>query len=372
MYHHDARDYHKAVAETEERFNGELQAIIAKGQASAANVIQKIQDEIPEDAILHSKQVKATVDSKAVGNGISRIVRLSEGEWSRPLHNHALSQVAARTGVPELYVNRLMEKDYGPDLLAHNLNTIFEKEQAERYLARTVKGEVRGLLSDKYRRMDSRPILEAFVAGCQSVRAVPVEGVGGDLRFEIKALLPIVFRPGGDEIVAFGIALSNSDFGCGALSVRLFCLRIWCTNYAKMEEELRKVHLGSRLGDEIQYSAETYRADTRAMALATRDIVKGVLGPAKVNAQVAMIEKAMESKIELKTALRELPKMGLLKGEVEAVEETFRTGGVEKLPPGDTTYRLSNAVSWIAKAATTAERRMELEQTAGQILAKAA
>jgi len=44
------------------------------------------------------------------------------------------------------------------------------------------------------------------------------------------------------------------------------------------------------------------------------------------------------------------------------------TGSIEQLPSGNSPYRLSNAVSWIAKAAQTAERRLELEQVAGDLL----
>ena len=38
--------------------------------------------------------------------------------------------------------------------------------------------------------------------------------------------------------------------------------------------------------------------------------------------------------------------------------------------PGASPARLSNAVSWFAKSAPTAERRLELEHVAGQILLK--
>lgn len=59
---------------------------------------------------------------------------------------------------------------------------------------------------------------------------------------------------------------------------------------------------------------------------------------------------------------------GLLKREVEAVRDVFINGGIEELPPGDTIFRFSNAVSWVAKSAETAERRLDLESAAGQLL----
>jgi hypothetical protein len=102
--------------------------------------------------------------------------------------------------------------------------------------------------------------------------------------------------------------------------------------------------------------------------LAVRDMVKGVLAPAKVNALVGRIGKALEERIDTKSAWAELPKLGLLKGEVDKVKELFNDAGVEMLPIGQTQARLSNAVSWFAKSAATPERRLELEQIAGDLL----
>lgn len=88
---------------------------------------------------------------------------------------------------------------------------------------------------------------------------------------------------------------------------------------------------------------------------------------------MALIRRANDQKIDAKAFFKTLQKnMGLLKSEMEAVQETYNTGGVEELPPGNTLYRMSNALSWIAQKAETPERRMELEAAAGKILLTAA
>jgi hypothetical protein len=138
---------------------------------------------------------------------------------------------------------------------------------------------------------------------------------------------------------------------------------------AQMEECLRQVHLGKRLSDNIEFSEETYRLDTATQVSAVKDLVRGNLSPAKVNETVALIGKALEEKIDPKTMWAELPKQGLLKGEVEKVKEVFNDGGVEMLPPGTTVARLSNAISWFARQPDVVpERRLELEIIAGQVL----
>jgi hypothetical protein len=366
MYHHDDRDYRVAVGQTARRFQAELDELIHESQKSAVQVIERVQNEVPEDRIVHSRAL-AFRASESPNRAIVLAAKGSK-QFAQPLHRHALAQIADRAGIPDTYVGRLLEKEWGPQLLVDNLTTILQREDPRRFLVRSVQSQIRGVLSDVFRRLDSRPILESFANACNDVGAVPVEGVGGELRFCVRAVLPRVFQPGGEEAIAFGVEISNSDFGCGALSLRCFIIRIWCSNYARLEEELRKVHLGRRLDDNVEFSRRTYELDTEAMASATADIVKGALGAKKVNEAVAQIESAMSERIEFKRALDQLPKMGLLKREIEAVRDVYNNGGVEELPPGDNLYRMSNALSWVAKSAETPERRLELEQVAGELL----
>jgi hypothetical protein len=373
MIHHDQRDYDVAVDETAKRFQVQLEETIHKSQKSALTVMEKVQNETPSDRVAHTTSIEFAVDGddpKVLLMGLRN--RKAKGYFQEPLHKNALDQVAERAGIPGTYVNRLLEKDYGRQLLVENFSTIFQKEEDKKYLVRSVNGQIRGVLSNSFRRMNSGPIIEAFAQACEGVGAVPVEGVGGDLRWAIKAILPMVFQPskkkGTEEIIAFGVQLSNSDFGKGTLSLNAFMTRVICTNYATLEQVLREVHLGKRLSDDLEFSKETYEADTKTQVLAVRDMVKGVLAPGKVNALVGRIGEALEARIDPKEAWAELPKLGLLKGEVEKVKELFNDAGVEMLPPGTTQARLSNAISWFAKSAATAERRLELEQVAGDLL----
>ena len=370
VIHHDAREYNVALGQTAKRFQAQLEETIHNSQHTALSVIEKVQDEIPRDRLVASKEMTFAVDDNTILIGTKD--RKAKGHFREPLHKHALTQVCERGGIPQTYLNRLLERPYGRELLIENLSTIYSNEEPSRFLVRSVKDEVRGVLSDSFRRMDSTPIVEAFAKTCQEIGAVPVEGVGGDLRWAVKAILPMVFQPskkaGTEELIAFGVQLSNSDFGRGALSLRIYMLRVICTNYATLDEALRQVHLGRRLDDNIEFSQKTYNLDTQTMVSSVADIVKGVLGPKKINATVAEIGKALEERIDPKQAWQELPKLGMLKGEVDKVKDIFMNGPVEELPVGTTRARLANAISWFAKSAETPERRLELEQAAGEYL----
>ena len=373
MIHHSEKDYDTALTEATEGFKAKLEEMIHKTQHSAMSVIEKVQRETPVDRVADSTALQFMVDGDSErGIVMSLRNKKAKGFFQEGLHKNALDQVCERAGIPGTYVNRLLDKPYGRELIVENLSRIFKEEENKKFLIRSVNDQVRGVLSNSFKRMDSGPIIEAFAKACSDIGAVPVEGIGGDLRWAVKAVLPYVFQPsakrGMEEVLAFGLQLSNSDFGKGVLGLNTFCTRLVCTNTATMEQAMRQVHLGKRLSDDIEYSKETYQFDTKTQVSAVKDMVGQLLAPDKVNALVARIGEALEKRIDPKEAWNELPKMGLLKGEVTAIKELFTDGDVEMLPRGTTQARLSNAISWFAKSAATPERRLELEEVAGQML----
>ena len=391
MIHHDSREYGQAVKEAQIH----LEETIQKKAASAIQVIEKVQDEQPNDRIVGTHGIRFAYRTKEApipikGDDVVLLPKHTilmgtrqhntDNAFEEDMHKHALNQAAGRAGVPETFVNRMLERPYGAELICENLNTIFAKEGPERLLVRSVKGAVRGVLSDAYRRLDSRPLIEMFAKSCQEIGAVPIEGVGGDLRFALKAVLPKAYlvgtgKQGNEEALAFGLQFSHSDFGCGALSLSVVYIRCWCTNTATRESLLRQRHLGKRLEDDVVYAQETYEADTRATTLALRDNIRGALGPANIETMVAAVNKALDTSIEPKKFFErggELEKLKLSKGEVEQARDVYMNAGVEVLPRGDSLYRMSNTLSWIAQTSETAERRLELERAAGQLLDKVA
>ena len=373
MIHHSEKDYDTALTEATEGFKAKLEEMIHKTQGTAMSIIEKVQRETPIDRVADSTTLQFMVDGDTE-RGIVMSLRNKKAKnfFQEGLHKNALDQVCERAGIPGTYVNRLLDKPYGRELIVENLSKIFKEEENKKFLVRSVNDQVRGVLSNSFKRMDSGPIIEAFAKACGDIGAVPVEGIGGDLRWAVKAILPYVFQPsakrGMEEVLAFGLQLSNSDFGKGVLGLNTFCTRLICTNTATMEQAMRQVHLGKRLSDDIEYSKETYQFDTKTQVSAVKDMVGQLLAPDKVNALVARIGEALEKRIDPKEAWNELPKMGLLKGEVTAIKELFTDGDVEMLPRGTTQARLSNAISWFAKSAATPERRLELEEVAGQML----
>ncbi len=365
LYHHDSRLYADARDAAISAFQTKLNDVIEKGRSSALSVIDKIHREIPKDELWVAKDSRASYDDK----GKVWLNRLYDS--GLVLHDHAFGQICEKVDVPRAYVTKLMSKgDFGRALAMTNINTLMSNTaQGTKYLVRSVDGTIRGVLSDRYNRIDSRPVIDAFSKACSLVGAVPVEGVGGDTRLAIKALVPIMFRPHGDEVVAFGIVISNSDYGNGALSIRLFALRLWCTNYATLEEALREVHLGKRLTDEVVYSDKTYKLDAAATSSAVADTVKTLLSSENLSRTCGLIAEAASRTINPQSMFKRLVHdYKLLKSEAELVESVYTVGGIEQLPSGDNMYRMSNALSWVAQKAELPERKLELEILAGKLL----
>ena len=159
MIHHDARQYDIAVKEATEHF----QQTIDKKVGSAARIMQNVLGSQPHDRIVGTQDLRFayTVEpGKDTAPDTTTIVMTTKrgikGAFEEPMHKHALNQAAERAGIPETFVNRMLNRPYGGELIVENLNTIFGKEEPARFLVRSVDTQVRGVLSDSYKRLDSR------------------------------------------------------------------------------------------------------------------------------------------------------------------------------------------------------------------------
>lgn len=338
-----------------------LNAMVNKGKERAAAVINQVMTVQPKDFLVKAKALKFVP-----GDGGVHIENDSFG--SMGFHRNALGQAAAKAGIPLTYVDRLSNSDWGMELLADNMNKLFAHANGDRYLMRAVDGEVRGFLSDRYRRLDSRPIVEAFVGALQQRGALPYEGYALDTKVSIQAIYPELHEPIPGEIIAFGASLENSDFGNGALSIRDFVLRLICRNGAVGRDVLRQVHLGKRLTGDIQFSDDTFEADGRTVMLAVRDTTNHILSPTTINGYLEGVKAAAGEKIDGKSATEILRKALPSKGDVERVTEAYNSPDIEMLPAGNNMWRLSNAISWVAVQTENEEKRLELQHVAGELL----
>lgn len=374
LYHHDNRDYKVAASQAATQARDRLQDEIDKGRSTAADVIARLDAEVPNDRIFSARGMKFRPGYE-VNSPQPVVLDLHKPSEDLPaplgIHRHALTQVGQRAGVPKRFIDSLSDsrQHWAQDLLAHNFNEIYSHQDAgKRFLVRSVDEEARGFLSDSFRRLDSRPIVQRFAETAhQGFGAVPVRGHYMATRVAIKMLLPMVFEPVENEVMAYGVQISNSDYGDGALTIKAFMLRLWCTNYAITEDALRQVHLGKRLGQSIQFSKETYALDTAATVSAVADITRTLLEPPAVDKLMAGIKQAHEENIS-PLQVKAFLKANLTNGEAQEVTDKFSSADVELLPPGQTKWRLSNALSWFAGEQDTEADRLRMQELAGKLV----
>ncbi len=373
LFHHGGGDYEVAASAAATAARSRMEEKIATGKVSAIALYETVHSAVPVDAIARGRALQFK-SGELPGDAP---VTVTVGAGPMTVHKHALGQMADKAGVPARYLGDLLtaKETWKWDLASNILNEHFHGETSvrgedlsqNRHLIRAVGGQVRACLSDKFRRLDSRPLLEAFSGACQDLGAIPVEGTCTDIRVALKAFLPLVFEPVPNEVMCLGVEWSNSDFGAGKHALRAFIFRLWCANGAVMEDALSQVHLGGRLADNIEFSNRTYQADTRAQTLALNDIVKGTLGPKNVHQLLATIKAADEKKVEWRNVSSLLGKK-LLKEELKSVRDAFESEDVINLPAERSVWRVSNAISWIAGKTDDGDRKLELQRLAGAVI----
>jgi len=105
----------------------------------------------------------------------------------------ALGQIAGRAGVPLQYLRELaapQSASWQHQLASEILRQHYGNAGDVRVLVRSVRGQLRGWVSDKYRRLDSRPLVDALANEARSAGAVPIDGVVTETRVAIKVIVP--------------------------------------------------------------------------------------------------------------------------------------------------------------------------------------
>lgn len=340
-----------------------LHEYIQHGVPIAQSVINRVLSEVPQDQVAPAK----VLDFEPNENGIH--VQVADRD-PRRLHRNAIGQMAGRAGIPLAYVDRLADGDepWRRDLLAHTLREHFHHDD-HRYLIRSIGNETRGFLSDRYRRIDCRPVLETLVNAATKAGALVVQGTASDVRASLKIILPEIFEPVPGEFIVWGLSWTNSNFGKGANELQIFGNRLVCWNGMVAEKAIRQIHLGRRLDDDIAYSDRTLRLDTEAAVSAVEDVAGHYLSHDKVAGYLDSVAKANAAEVNGKAAAASLAKR-TTKATAAQVVDAFNSADVVDLPPGNTEWRWSNAISLVARDEADPDKKIDLERLAGEVLSR--
>lgn len=306
------------------------------------------------------------------GDGSNLSMSMPDGEFT--LHDNAIGQLADRMAIPQRYLRNLAGGEpWARQLAATVLNEHSGWTERSRVLVRTVGQQVRGVLSDSYRRLNSVEILTAFVQEAAGQGAVISDAYMNDTKVWAETILPqplvVPTANNGDVIIFAGARFSTSDYGDGAVDMRAFLLNGACLNGMVRESVMKQVHLGSKLPDNLAISQRTYELDTQTTVSAVRDLTKGLFSREALERKAYEIQGASEIDVDFENEIKKLTKSGaLLKQEGKEVEKLLMKNDPEDgVQGGSTLWKLTQAITAHARELSP-ERSRELHEISGALM----
>jgi len=281
----------------------------------------------------------------------------------------ARRQLADKLKIPHAYFERMREEQ--PVLLDRNVNTWLQSEDDRRML-RTLDGQVRAVLSDRYRRLDNFDLAESVLPILQRLPEVRFESVElTETRMYLKVVTPQLkheMSPG--DVVQAGVVVSNSEVGHGTLSVQPLIYRLVCKNgLIASDHALRKTHVGRSLTTEAEsvnvFRDDTLAADDRAFFLKVRDVVEAAVSEATFRQVAQKLQKTRDIRLT-----GDPVKSVEVLANRYTLNDTERAGVLRHLiVEGDlSAYGLVNAVTHFSQDVEDYDRATDFEALGGKLI----
>ena len=289
------------------------------------------------------------------------------GTEAKPLTALGHQQLGDYAGIPKQYYDKLLATDKG--VLADNVNLWLGKKPAtERRMVRTLDGNVRALLSDRYNRIDNYEVADVAMNILGKVPQLEiVSSAVTESRLYIKAIshsiqVPVPGSRRVGDLVETGVVISNSEVGLGSVSIQPFAHFLVCTNgMVRNKEGLRAAHVGRRIEGDIEglLSDQTKRLQDAAVLSRVQDVVKLCFDSANFQSFIDRLAQTTQQQIEgdVNAAVEALgpTTFGLTGGERQSVLRHLIQGG------DLSRYGLMNAVTRTAEDVESYDRATELE-----------
>lgn len=334
---------------------------------SLTELAQKIEGnrELKRDYVANTSQVTMQVQPATKIEAARPLLELPD-HGTFPLLPLAHDQIGQRTGIPAKYYDRMLTE--APDLLATNVNAWF-RLHPEKRMIRTLGGDARAFLSNRYQRIENEEIAKAalpVLAELPRVQIVSSEIT--DRRLYIHFVVPTIEGEvkKGDVVQAGGI-IQNSEVGCGSASVSGLLWRLICLNGAKTAEQFRRNHVGRAVDDgEMDWADDTRQADDRTVLLKIRDMVRKVVDETTFRANLIKLQGLTEARVTgdpIKAVEVLAQKIGAGDGEQKDILRSLIEGG------DLSAWGMVNAVTAQAhRKEITYDRAVEFEAAGGQLI----
>lgn len=289
----------------------------------------------------------------------------------------AHEQIGARLNIPREYYKRMQEAQ--PDLLDQNVNTWLQAKPERRFI-RTYDGNVRAVLSDRYKPKENYAVASVLLPVLHQAKDVEVMSAQlTEKNMHIKVIShnlvgELQVRQGEHHVGSVlkgGISIRNSEVGCGAYDLSLFIYVVQCMNGMIREHSMKSYHIGKRMevGDNEEigfYSREAIEADSKAFILKVRDTLQFAFDKKKFDEELEVFHRAAANPMNTKAISESIEdvtkRFSLTIGEGKEVLSRL-------LVANDfSQWGLANAVTNLANDVTDYERATELERVGGRII----
>lgn len=292
------------------------------------------------------------------------------------VHPNALNQITSKFNIKgQVIQDYIQGAPWEKELAVHILNE-HSHHNTQRYLLRSVGGELRGFLSDRYKRFDSGKIIAQFLVSGHKAGLIPVSSNVQDTKIFFESIIPQVFaiqtENNGILHVVFGAQISISDFGNGAMRVARFMKQVACLNGMTRDVIIRHIHKGGEISENHAASERTLLLETMARVSAVQDIMEDQFSREALVKETTLIQNASAMLIDNpESEMKALQAKGMLKGEIKMLEAYLMNNRYEDGMFGElSVWKLTQAIGALARDVEDVRKR-ELWDIAGTIFAKA-
>ena len=316
---------------------------------------------------------------RASDDGDVRLHGLPDGDLS--VRNIAHGQFSGVLGVPKRYYDRM--RTQAPDLLAINLNRWMADEPSKR-MVRTIDGEVRAVLSDRFRPLDNADLAEAVLPALRDCNATVESANITEARMYLKIvrhdLREDLMPPGAEwgtghasvDVIEAGLVISNSEVGMGSLKVSPALHTVRCTNLAVFSDDaVAKYHIGRALGGDSGEQVRRFITDAtrtlqdRAIFATVRDTATASLDGTAFRRYVADL-RATKSE----TLTGDVPETIERIGNRLDLSQPEQKGVLDYLIAGGdlSQYGVQDAITSMAGDADDYDRSCQLEEAGAEVI----
>lgn len=318
------------------------------------------------------------------GEGVGIEFSAKEVEPIVFINGVAHDQIGNYCEIPGRYYDRCLRES--PRLLAQNVSHWFSLDSSPR-LVRTLDGGARAFLSDRYRPLENEDLAQAIIpviADDDQFDLMSCEITDKRLYLKVvhKKVTRELARTGnyfGDknhriiDVLAPAVTISNSEVGCGSVSIQAGWFNAFCSNLATMgERSMKKYHTGARhelVGDEAfaMLSDDTRRKTDVALWAQVQDVLKGAFDEVRFGELVEKIEGTRKDVIDKKADVVQVvnfasKEVGITEGEQKGILQYLIEGG------DLSRFGVHNAVIRYSQDVENYDRATELERAGAALI----